>query len=163
MKAEQFNVTEEAVAKKLGLNRDFIRKLRADNLRPGEDFAQVGRDIRYAENGIEKMRLLLNKSAPPGVPLGDVVLLNTRPGPAAGDKPTVILDAVVTKIYRHNPQYLEALLGGQTVTIKVNHNANFIAQSEGNPGTVIPSRLLVMKSPRQFNFVGRCPRARGKW
>jgi len=158
MKAGQFNVPETEVTKTLGLSREAVVKLRADNLSPGKDFAQVGREICYAPSGIEKMRLLLKKTAaPPGVRLGDVALLNITPGAAAGDKPTVILDAVVTKIYTHNPQYLEAMLGGRTITIRVNHNANFIQ------GMIIPSRDLTQKNQRSFTFVGRCPRARGRW
>jgi len=158
MKATQFNVTEIEVIKSLGLSRETVVKLRADNLSPGKDFAQIGREICYVPSGIEKIRLVLKKTAaPPGVTLGDVTLLNIKPGTTDTDQPTVILDAVVTKIYPHNPQYLEALLGGQTITIRVNHNANFI------PGMIIPSRALTRKNAQSFTFVGRCPRARGKW
>ena len=180
MKATQFNVTEAEIIKSLGLSRETVVKLRADNLSPGKDFAQIGREICYAPSGIEKIRVILKKSAaapdaqgaigdkPPGVTLGDVALLNIKPGAAplrpdatagqaGSDQPAVIPDAVVTKIYPHNPQYLEALLGGQTITIRVNHNANFI------PGMIIPSRTLTRKNAQSFTFVRRCPRARGKW
>ena len=153
-----FNLTEEDVADALGLTRETVRQLRADELYIDEDFInENSRGICYAETAIEKLRLILKESAAPGAKLGDFAILNIIPAAAAGDKATVVLDAVVTKIYPHNPHYLEALLGGQTITVRVNNNANFI------PEMVIPSKNLSMKNPRQYDFIGRCPRGRGTW
>jgi len=154
-----FNLTEENVADALGLTRETVRQLRADELYLDEDFINEtgGRGICYAEHAIEKLRLILKESAAPGAKLGDIAVLNVLPAAAADDKATVILDAVVTKIYTHNPHYLEAILGGQPINVRVNSNVNFI------PGMILPSRNLSKKNPRQYGFIGRCPRGRGTW
>jgi hypothetical protein len=158
-KPADFNLTEEDVATALGLTREAVRQLRADELYLDEDFINEvgGRGICYAPSAIEKLRLILKESAAPGAKLGDIAILNVSPAAASSDQPTVILDAVVTKIYPHNPHFLEALLGGQTITVRVNNNANFI------PEMIIPSKNLSMKNPRQYDFIGRCPRGRGTW
>lgn len=157
-KNAEFKLTEETVADALGLTREAVRQLRADELFIDEDFIDDGgRGIFYATSAIEKLRLVLKKSAAPGAKLGDIAILNIIPAAAASDNPTVILDAVVTKIYPHNLHFLEALLGGQPITVRVNSNANFI------PEMVIPSRNLSMKNPRLYDFIGRCPRGRGTW
>jgi hypothetical protein len=156
MNKAQFNVKEEDVANRLGLTRDQVRELRAGNLYQDEDFGKVGREICYTEAAVEKIRELLKKTAP-GVRLGDLAPMKVAAPKTPASAPTVMLDAVVVRIYPHNPQYLEALLGGQLITIRVANNSKFTRDM------VIESRLLVMKNARMFDFVGRCPRARGKW
>jgi len=157
MNKAQFNVKEEDVANRLGIKRDQVRELRADNLFQDEDFGKVGREICYTEAALNKIREILKKTAPAGVKLGDLAPMKALTPPPPGNAPTVILEAVVTRIYPDNPKYMEALLGGQTITIHVNKNTNFL------PGMVIESRRLRMKNPRVFDFDGRCPRARGRW
>jgi len=168
MRTALFNIAEVEVAKRLGLTRENMRDLRVEHLYQDEDWAKIGREIHYSEDGIEKLRQILKKNAPDGVKLGDIAILSTKVAPPfaqgvsggrpeAPDAPGVILDAVVTKIYQKNPQFLEALLGGQPITVRVNNNANFL------PGMVIQSRQLAMKNPRLFDFIGRCPRVRGRW
>jgi len=67
------------------------------------------------------------------------------------------LDAVVTRIYGHNHQYMEAKLGDQAIVIRVRDNKHFV------PGMIVESRWLTRVNERVFDFVGRCPRGRGKW
>jgi hypothetical protein len=176
-KHAEFNLTEEDVADALGLSREDVRQLRADELYLDEDFINEagGRGICYAASAIEKLRLVLKESAAPGAKLGDLAISpvgsartdtdghgqemgqTDKPFDSAQDRATVILDAVVTKIYPHNPHYLEALLGVHPINVRVNSNANFI------PGMIIPSQTLSKKNPRQYDFIGRCPRGRGAW
>ena len=157
MKTSLFKITEADVAARLGLTREDMRELRVEHLYQDEDWVKIGREIHYSEDGIEKLRQILKKNAPDGVKLGDIAPMSTKAAPEAPDAPMVILDAVVTKIYPKNPQFLEALLGGQPITVRVNNNANFL------PGMIIQSRQLAMKRPQLFDFIGRCPRARGRW
>ena len=157
MTQQAFKIAEADVVERLGLTREDMRDLRVEHLYQDEDWVKIGRGIHYSEDGIEKLRQILKKNAPDGVKLGDIAILSTKAAPDVPDAPTVILDAVVTKIYRKNPQFLEALLGGQPITVRVNNNANFI------PGMVMQSRQLAMKKPQLFDFIGRCPRARGRW
>ncbi|MFA7333508.1 MAG: hypothetical protein WC130_04350 [Kiritimatiellia bacterium] len=172
-----FNLTEEGVAAALGLTRETVRQLRADELYLDEDFInEGGHGICYSPSAIEKLRLILKESAAPGAKLRDIAVLTglptsaepKSPGPSASDHrgtvadrtdgaATVILDAVVTKIYAHNPYYLEALLGAKTINVRVKSNVNFIL------GMALPIRNLSEKNPRQYDFIGRCPRGRGKW
>jgi len=152
MKTVLFNVKEETVARQLGLTREEVKELRVENLYQDEDFAKIGRDLCYTQDAIEKIRQIIKKNAPAGVKLGDLALMKIKAA-----RPPVILDAVVTEVYPHNQEYLEALLGGQTITVHVNSNVNFL------PGMIIQSRQLTMKNTRVFNFSGRCPRARGRW
>lgn len=157
MRTGLFKVTEIDVAKRLGLSREAVRELRVEHLYQEEDFSKVGREICYAEDGVEKLRKFLKRTAPTGITLGDIAPMQVKTPEMAVDKPEVILDAVVVKIYPHNPQYMEALLGGQPVTVRVRDNGNFI------PKMVIQSRQLAMRNPKLFDFIGRCPRGRGRW
>ena len=67
------------------------------------------------------------------------------------------LDAVVSRVYGNNHQYMEATLGDQTIVIRVRDNKHFV------PGMTVESRWLTRVNERVFDFVGRCPRGRGKW
>ena len=162
MQSELFNVTEVDVAKKLGLSRDAVRKLRAEHLYQDEDFGKVGRDICYTEEVVQKLRQVLQKNTH-GIKPGDLVPMSVKTEPAASDGPTVIQDAVVTEVFHKNTQHLRALLGGRKITVRVRNNANFIAGSVGNPGTVIPASKLAMRNPLLYDFIGQYPRARGMW
>ncbi|MFA5169009.1 MAG: hypothetical protein WC530_10830 [Candidatus Omnitrophota bacterium] len=152
-----FNVKEGEVAKRLGISRDEARDLRAENLYQDEDFGKVGREVCWTEGAIEKVRKFIKKTAAAGVTLGDLAPMKVVGGGNNLDAPTVILDAVISKIYPNNPKYMEALLGGQLITVCVNSNVNFL------PGMIIPSRQLAMRNQRVFDFIGRCPRGRGRW
>ncbi len=177
MRTVLFNIKEDDVAKRLGLIREEVRELRSKYLYQEEDFVKVGREICYAEDGLQKLRLVLKKIAPAGVKAGDlgVPRLNTAAATSASlgvyladrKEGEGILDAEVTKIYpsipTQHPQYLEATVGTKTIVIRVNSNVNFIAKEGEKPGMIIPSRLLVMKNERVFDFTGRCPRRRGRW
>lgn len=175
MRTVLFNVSELDVAKRLGLSREQIRELRTmseSQIYEGEDWEKVGRDICYSSDGIAKLRQIIEKHAPDAPRMNDLSVKKIKASAAAtsaslgaylADRKGMILDAEVTKIYPHNPQYLEAMLGDKTIVIRVNNNANFIERNGDRPGTIIPSRQLVMKNERVFDFVGRCPRARGKW
>lgn len=167
MKTELFDVTEDDVAKRLGLTRENVRELRVAHLYQDEDFAMIGRAIHYAATGIEKLRQIIKKNAPAGVKPRDLSMPRIKDGSAATSasigiylasrKGEGILDAIVKEIYPKNPKYLMAILGDKEITVHVNSNVNFIK------GMVIESRQLVMKNERVFEFNGRCPRARGKW
>lgn len=170
MKTCLFNVSETEVAQRLGLTRENVRELRVEHLYQDEDFAKIGREIHYADDGIEKLRQIIKKNAPDGVRTGDLGMPRVKDPSAslkasgvpmgvylADRKGEGILDAVVTKTYPQNPQYMEALFGDRPITVHVKNNTNFI------PGMVIESRQLVMKNERVFDFIGRCPRTRGKW
>jgi hypothetical protein len=159
MRTVLFNIKEETVAARLGLTREAVRELR-EHLTAEEDYATVGREIAYTEDGIKKIREVIKKNAPSGVKIGDVALLKVTQPAAGPDAATVILDAVVTNVYVHNKLHMEALLGGQTILIRLDRthgNVNFL------PGMVIESRQLIMRNLRLFDFVGRYPRSRGKW
>jgi hypothetical protein len=168
------NISENEAAKKLGLTRNEVRELRMEHLYQDEDFARVGREIQYTDAGIEKLRQIIKKNAPAGVRSGDLGMLEEKPLPAAPNalqgkssaevgvyladrKEETILDAVVTRVYPTNRQYMEALLGDLPIVIHVRSNVNFVV------GMVIESRRLVMKNTRVFDFIGRYPRARGRW
>ena len=157
MRTGLFNQKEEDVAKKLGLTRDVVRELRAEHLYQDEDFGKLGREICYAEDGVQKIKKVLKKNAPPGVTLGDLSPMNIKAGPNAANESVVILDAVVTEIYQGNHKYLGALLGGKDVTVHVFSNVNFTEDM------VIPGMRLTMINPLLFDFIGRCPQARGRW
>ena len=159
----EFKVKEGEVAERLGVRREEVRAWRVDNLYQDEDFGKVGRKICWTEGAIEKMRKTIKKTAPAGVTLGDLAPMKVLDSGGNPDAPTVILDAEVINIYRNNHKYLEAVLGGQTITVHVNSNVNFIARSEGNPGTIIPGSQLAKRNPRFYDFIGRCPRGRGRW
>jgi hypothetical protein len=155
------------VAGALGLTGDAVRRLRASELYLDEDFAKVGREIRYSAGAIEKLRRVLKENAPQGVRLGDVAV--KVPEAAAGSLSNGAqamqeasdaageVDAVVTKVYPHNQKWMEALLGDLPIVIHVRSNVNFTV------GMIIESRRLLVKNERVFDFVGRCPRARGRW
>ncbi len=154
---ELFDVSEEDVAAKLGVPREAVREMRVENLYQEEDWELVGGEVRYSESGMTKLGDILKKNAPGRVRRGDLAL--GRVGHGAGEKnaATGILDAVVTRVFKTNPGFMEAELGGQVVTVRVRSNLNFLE------GMIIPSRELLMKNTRLFDFVGRLPRQRGRW
>lgn len=156
MRMGRLNVKEEFMLQETGLSREEMKRIRKE-LTVDEDYGKVGREICYSEEAMAKIRQIIKKTAAPGVKLGDLAPMKVTGGEEEPDAATVILDGVVTKIYEHNPQYMEVLLGGQTVTVRVNSNVNFM------PGMIIQSRQLAMRNPRVFDFIGRCPRAKGKW
>jgi len=165
-----FDVPEGVVAQRMGLREEDLDYLRVKYLNPGEDFMSISGDLYYAEDGIHKIGDgIIAENMPTRATSGDLTPTRVQGKGKTEDAATVILDAVVIEIYPRNPQYLKALLGGNTVTIKVNNNANFIAQrkdDQGNitqHGTIIPSRALAMRSSVLFDFIGRCPRTRGRW
>lgn len=156
-KMELFEVPEEEVAERMGVPRECVRELRVENLYQEEDWALLGGVIRYSRSGMKRLEDLLKKNAPGQVRWGDLSL--GRVGRRVGEKnaATGILDAVVTRVFKTNPGFMEAELGGQVVTVRVRSNLNFLE------GMIIPSRELLMKNTRLFDFVGRLPRQRGRW
>jgi len=165
-----FNVPEEDVAGLLGLSLKDIVSLRTQCLISEVDFVTISGRLYYAEDGIRKMcDKIIEKNKRAGVTPDDLAPKKVQVRGKATDAATVILDAEVIEIYHTNTKHMKALLGGREITVRVNSNANFIAQStdkKGNimqHGTIIPSRELAMKSQDLFDFVGRCPRARGRW
>jgi hypothetical protein len=154
---KEYPVKEEDLARALGLTRDTVRQLRGELLQHIEDFEKIGREIRYSEGAVKKLRWTLKKHGSPGARLGDLAVLNVIPQDGESEKPTVVLDAKVTTIYKQNPKYMEAILGGQTVTVRVKKNTNFV------PGMTIKGDRLKQENARLYDFIGRCPRARGRW
>lgn len=156
-KLELFEVPEEEVAARLGVPRECVREMRVENLYQEEDWALLGGEIRYSRSGMKRLEDLLKKNAAGSVRRGDLAVAKDRPRVGGADAATVILDAVVQKVFQTNPGFLEAELGGRTITVRVRSNVNFLE------GMVIPSRELVMRNERLFDFVGRYPRQRGRW
>ena len=164
-----FDLPEEAVAERLGIPRENVRELRVEHLYQDEDWAMVNRSVQYSEDGVRKLRQILAKNAPAGVRRGDLALGRPLEGGKSKDAPTVNLDAVVTRTFPYMPKLLEAELGGRKISVRVASNLNFVARTT-NPdgtinqeGTIIPSRELVMKNTVIFDFIGRCPRSKGRW
>ena len=100
---------------------------------------------------------MLKKNTPGSIRRGDLAVAKGEPRVGGADAATGILDAVVTRVFKTNPGFMEAELGGQVVTVRVRSNLNFLE------GMIIPSRELLMKNTRLFDFVGRLPRQRGRW
>lgn len=158
MRTGLFNMKEDAVLEMTGLTKNELKEIRKDHLYQDEDFGKVGREICYAEEVMAKIRQIIKKTAAPGVTIGDLVPMKVTEGPADPDKPTVILEAIVRRVYPHiNKKIVEATLGGQPIVIRVENSTNF------NEKMVIPASKLAMKNPRVFDFIGRYPRARGIW
>jgi hypothetical protein len=147
-----------------------------------EDVAVVSGCIRYSDAGVRKLTDILGlqqkvtgerpDAGPQGNMGAEVVKAverqETSPERAGGtgqattpdseqNALAVKLDAVVTRIYGHNRQYMEATLGDQRIVIRVRSNEHFV------PGMIVESRWLTRVNERVFDFVGRCPRGRGKW
>ena len=153
----EWKISEEEAAATLGLTEELLRELRADYLYEGEDWGKRGRKICYTEEGVAKLsKMLADRTAACGKACQKTVeaALTAAPDPMAA---SLILDAVVTKVYETNRMFLEARLGDNIVQVRVRDNLNFIA------GMIIDARQLMMRNQQQYDFVGRCPRARGRW
>lgn len=150
-RSEAWKFAEGDVAEVLGIPREAVRELRSKHLYENEDYGVVGREIRYSQDGIRGLAAVLKKNAPDGVRAGDLApAIHPAAGPAADS-------ARVARIYPTNPQYLEAVMGGKTVTVKVRDNFHFL------PGMILPAGNLARRNERLFDFCGRLPRARGRW
>jgi len=176
---KKYEHKEEDVAKALGLTREYIAELRQANLMVDEDVAVVSGCIRYSDAGIRKLTDILGLQQKTAADSAEAARLSTEVlktmerqetavGSASGAGAPAIpdseknalagtLDAVVTRIYGHNRQYMEATLGDQAIVIRVRNNEHFVL------GMIVESRWLTRVNERVFDFVGRCPRGRGKW
>jgi hypothetical protein len=155
-RTELFEVREEEVARRLGVPREMVREWRVENLYEGEDFGLVAREIRYSAAGLEKLRGILKKLLPDGArapELGGKHLL--LPAEASSLAPA---DARVARVFYGNRKYLAAEMRGRVVTVRVKDNRNFVI------GMTIQARdLAPAGGGTLFDFVGRCPRGRGRW
>lgn len=155
-RVELFEVREEEVARRLGVPREMVREWRADHLYEGDDWEMVAREIRYSQAGLEKLREILKKTLPDGARTPDIsrgqLLLPAR---AASLEPA---EALVERVYSGNRKYMAAIMAGRPVTVRVHDNRNFL------PGMTIQARdLAPAGGGKLWDFVGRCPRGRGRW
>jgi hypothetical protein len=163
-RVELWAVSEGEVARRLGITQELVREWRVEWLYEHEDWGLVGREIKYTEGGIEKLRGILKKTLPAGAMAGDLgrKLLTARAASLEGWKGDVgaIVPAVtVTRVMANNPQYMDGKIDGKEgiVLVRVRDNKNFLA------GMVIPPEMLERRHDRLFNFVGRYPKSRGRW
>lgn len=162
MRATEYKTSEAELSKKLGLTREAVREMRIMHLAQGDDWMKLGREIHYSDAGVKKLIKTIKKNAPDGANYCDLTLPKIKAEPPMGvylaDLPDgPVLDAIVVRIYEKNPHYLEAKLGSRDIQVRVRNNQNFVA------GMVIESRQLVMANERVFDYIGRCPRVRGRW
>ena len=151
MKTE-YPYTEERVAAALGVTRERVAELRKECLFVDTDVQVRRTRILYSQAAIGKLVQALG-GLPKEAPAEAARLLEKKTAPAEAP----LLDAVVTRVYGRNRQYLEASLGGRAIQVRVRSNERFVE------GMTIESRALVMVNERVFDFVGRLPRARGRW
>jgi hypothetical protein len=163
-RVELWVVSEAETARRLGITQELVREWRSEWLYEHEDWGLVGREIRYTEGGIEKLRGILKKTLPAGAMAGDLrrKLLPARAASLEGFKGDVgaIVKAVtVTRVMVNNPQFMEGRLDGQDgiVLVRVRDNRNFL------PGMVLTSEKLERRHDRLFYFIGRYPKSRGRW
>lgn len=151
MKTE-YPYTENQVSAALGVTRERVAELRKACLFVDTDVQVRRKQILYSQAAIGKLVQALG-GLPKEAPAEAARLIEKKTAPVAAP----LLDAVVTRVYGRNRQYLEASLGGRPIVVRVRSNERFVE------GMTIESRALVMVNDRVFDFVGRLPRARGVW
>ncbi len=146
---DELNVSEKEISLRLGITRDTLKEIRNKVLKEG-DYGIVGRTIRYSEEGVEKIKNALQKTAPEGAKIGDIAPLKIEN--------SEVVDAMVVQVFNTNRHFLAALMGEQTVAVRVKSNKNFVVDM------VIPGQHLRRGTDtKHFDFVGRCPRSKGRW
>ncbi len=142
--------------------RDRIRELRREHLFEGDDFRLHKKEVQYSRSGVEKLMDLLNVNTAlegatePSMPDGVSVMGDAEKTAPALNAPVC---AIVKRVWQNNPHYFQATLAGEDITVCVRESKNF-AQ-----GMEIPTEQLARRSQfsQIYDFVGRCPRGRGKW
>jgi len=164
--------SEESVAKDLGLSRDELKKMRAENLFVGEDFVLDGRSIMLTKGGIDRLRGVIGRMAAKVVQTAEKLAGGL--GVGADDEfrtPSQILPGLLKKIADAaednleeltvsrtwpNPRVLDAVASdGRTVRVRVRSSKNFIA------GMILRARPDEFKT--LYSHEGRTPRFRGRW
>lgn len=140
---------------------ETVRKMRQENLFEGEDFRIVRSGVEYSPDGIKKTLALIHVTAPESPIEGTDIPPDAEPDPAKKTPPAGVpaVPASVLKVWPNNPHYLLAKLSGAEITICVKEARNFI------PGMEIPGEHLKRRGQfsQIYDFVGRCPRGRGRW
>ena len=142
--------------------RDSIREMRREHMTEGDDFKIARREIHYSVQGVKKMLALLGlpDALAGSVAASNPVPANTMPGDGteAGRGKTGGA-ATVTRVWPGNPRYFMARLAGEEITVCARETRNFAI------GMEIREELLKRRGPGYaiYDFVGRCPRGRGRW
>jgi hypothetical protein len=136
--------------------------MRKAHLFEGDDFRLDKREVRYSVQGVKKMLALM------GVPealQGSVAAKNNGPSDdmaQGATEPATAKNggaAIVTRVWPGNPRYFLARMAGEEITVCARESRNFAI------GMEIRADLLKRRGPgfAIYDFVGRCPRGRGRW
>lgn len=146
-----FTHTESSVAKRIGLSRQAVRKMRGDLLVKDVDWAKSGSDVRLTDAGLEK----LAKNA--------ALAVESLPPVAVADGAAMLSVWRVTR----NPHIIEAFAPGtdpalreNIVRVRVKNAANF--RRMGGDGKPMTFRAVHVQSDL-YELVGACPRRVGRW
>lgn len=150
--------------------RDTIRDIRQKHLALDKDFRIHGREIVYSKAGVEKLAKLLKvgqvhpeKDAPPPESPTAPPPLDPAQAQGQGEKDAPALQqpapATVKRVWPNNPHYFMATLDGEDITVCVRDTRNFAI------GMKIDRAMLKKRGPfsQIHDFIGRCPRGRGRW
>jgi len=167
------NFSEEKVAKELGVSRDELKKMRAENLYVGEDFVLAGREIMLTQGGIDRLRGVIKRLAATVVQTVEKLAGGDGGADVEGFKtPGQVLPGLLKKIAEAvednleeltvvrtwpNPRVLDARTSdGRTVRVRVRCSENFL------PGMLLRARVTA-DSKDLYLHEGRVPRFRGRW
>ena len=180
MSTDRFPHSERALVVTMGLTQKAIRAVRADSLKRNEDWDVIGGEVRYSDQGKERLHAFLKispeapppaEAAQPGLLTRMIGALKKSPepeaeaveeGPAeepAAAPPARELGAIeelkCTKCYKPNKLIVEATTGsGESALVRVRDNTNL------QPGMLMKCRFT---GGRLWELAQRLPRQRGRW
>jgi hypothetical protein len=159
-------ISEESVAKKLGLTRVALASIRKEMLLQGQDWLMDGRWVMITESGQDKLfnKLGINGAVQPvdsGRNGGEQDVAGLGLPVPDGSIPSEPVTLVVNSLRPpRNRRIIEAYNpnspSGKTFRVQVRDNQNFV------PGMEIRAKPHETY-PDVYELIGRCPRYRGKW
>ncbi|MBM4091103.1 MAG: hypothetical protein FJ276_17030 [Planctomycetes bacterium] len=143
---------EGQIAASRGLTVEYLRGLRREHLKEGVDYeVKRGGAVLYSEDAVAKMDAILEVKKAPAIPMP------AAPPSGQGKPPAGPQKAEITTIWPKAAKVVGAVLQGTTtsVTVRVHSSANF---ATGMTLDVYPT-----SNPGLWDFIGRCPRWKGRW
>lgn len=152
----EFTEKESSLSRSMGIPRGSLREARS-KLLEGTDWAMVNNAVMYSETGMKRLeRVLTGKTE-----YGPTAHAEKATGPVNDSDaalvhapaPPVQKKCVVTSVTR-NRQILMANIDEKDCRVRVRSSENFV------PGMELTVHHI---DEDLYEFIGRCPRAKGRW
>jgi hypothetical protein len=156
----EFTVNEREMAEQIlagEVTREKAAELRKKHLRPGKDWVRTARGVFLTVTAAEALRGMMA----PGTELPASVLTTAAEAPTepvrSRDAARPEMEFKVTRVYPLNPRYMEGTQGEHQIRIRVRSTINFVT------GMALPAAEMRDAGNGLWDYVGRLPRARGRW